>query len=291
LLPTKAPKIAVLLAAYNGMQWIEEQVNTILDQAVVQVTIFISVDPSRDGTYEWCKELEAIDSRVVILPYGERFGNAAKNFFRLIRDVDFENFDYISLADQDDIWLPNKLQHAISLIQFNNYDAVSSDVIAFWDDGREKLVKKSFPQKKYDYLFEAAGPGCTYVFKATSLIKFQKFLLENPDCVNKIALHDWALYAYFRHKGYKWFIDDAPSLRYRQHLNNQVGFNSGLQAYKKRVNLVGQKWYRNEVKKISQMVGYQAELKLFFRLKNFWQLRRRPRDVFALLAMNVLGIF
>ena len=84
----------------------------------------------------------------------------------MIREVDFLDFDYVSLANQDDIWFSNKLQSAVLLIQFNNYDAVSSDVLAFWEDGREKLVKKSFPQKSYDYLFEVVGPGCTYVFKA-----------------------------------------------------------------------------------------------------------------------------
>lgn len=285
------PKIAVLLAAYNGMQWIEEQVDSILNQTNVDVTVFISVDLSTDNTYEWCKEKESLNHRIIVLPYGDKFGGAAKNFFRLIRDVDFSDFDFVSLADQDDIWLPNKLQHAISLIQLGDYDAVSSDVMAFWEDGREKLVKKSYPQKTYDYLFEAAGPGCTYVFKASALVKFQEFLWEKRVYVNEVGLHDWMIYAYFRHNGFKWHIDDVPLMNYRQHANNQVGFNSGLKAYKKRVSLVRQKWYREEVEKISQMLGNKAVLTLFFRLKNFWQLRRRPRDVFALFVMNLLGIY
>lgn len=285
------PKIAVLLAAYNGMQWIEEQIDSILNQTNVDVTVFISVDLSTDNTYEWCKEKGSLNHRIIVLPYGDKFGGAAKNFFRLIRDVDFSDFDFVSLADQDDIWLPNKLQHAISLIQLGDYDAVSSNVMAFWEDGREKLVKKSYPQKTYDYLFEAAGPGCTYVFKASALVKFQEFLWEKRVYVNEVGLHDWMIYAYFRHNGFKWLIDDVPLMNYRQHANNQVGFNSGLKAYKKRVSLVRQKWYRAEVENISQVLGNKAELTLFFRLKNFWQLRRRPRDVFALFVMNLLGIY
>ena len=44
------PKVAVLLAAYNGMQWIEEQLTSILGQSAVDVTVYISIDPSTDGT-------------------------------------------------------------------------------------------------------------------------------------------------------------------------------------------------------------------------------------------------
>jgi rhamnosyltransferase len=291
-LVAKTPSnIAVLLAAYNGMQWIEKQIDSILNQRNVNVTIFISVDLSMDGTYEWCQVLQEQNRKVVILPYGERFGGAAKNFFRLIRDVNFSDFNFVSLADQDDIWLPNKLQHAISLIQLGGYDAVSSDAMAFWEDGREKLVKKSYPQKIYDYLFEAAGPGCTYVFKTSALVNFQKFLSTNHVSTNKVALHDWMIYAYFRHNGFNWLIDDMSMINYRQHANNNVGFNSGLKAYKKRISLIKQKWYRAEVEKISQLIGNKVELSLFFRLKNFWQLRRRPRDVFVLFMMNLLGIY
>lgn len=46
------PKVAVLLAAYNGMQWIKEQIDTVFNQQDVDVTIYISVDLSTDGTYE-----------------------------------------------------------------------------------------------------------------------------------------------------------------------------------------------------------------------------------------------
>jgi rhamnosyltransferase len=283
--------IAVLLAAYNGMQWIEEQIDSILNQRNVDVTIFISVDLSTDGTYEWCQALQKQNPRIVVLPYGQRFGSAAKNFFRLIRDVDFSDFDFVSLADQDDIWLLNKLQYAISLIKLSSYDAVSSDVMSFWEDGRQEIIKKSYPQKIYDYLFEGAGPGCTYIFKTSALVDFKKFLWENHIYINEVASHDWMIYAYFRYKGFDWHIDEMPMMNYRQHANNSVGANSGLKAYKKRFSLIRQKLYRAEVEKISHVLGNKVELSFFFRLKNFWQLRRRPRDVFVLFVMNLLGIY
>ena len=77
------PKIAVLLAAYNGMQWIAEQIDSILNQEHVDVTIFISVDLSTDGTYEWCQALQVRNPKVVVLPYGDKFGGAGKNWLIL----------------------------------------------------------------------------------------------------------------------------------------------------------------------------------------------------------------
>jgi len=289
------PSIAVLLAAYNGMEWIEEQVASISSQKNTSIEIFISVDLSNDKTYEWCQDLARNNSYIKVLPYGERFGGAAKNFYRLIRDVDFSYFDYIALSDQDDIWDSDKLHHAISVIEKDNLDGYSGNVTAFWSDGQERLVKKSFPQKRFDYFFEAAGPGCTYVFKQQAIQKFKKFLIKNWTKVNLVELHDWMIYAYFRSQGMRWKIDNKPLMRYRQHQHNQVGINYGLKAYLIRFNKIKTKWYRNEVQKIINLLNGSSEqdisLKRLFLIKNFWHLRRRPRDAIFLLFMIILQIF
>ena len=125
------PNIAVLLAAYNGTKWIGEQLTSIINQSDVTVDVFVSVDLSEDGTYEWCLLQASIYPNIIVLDYGERFGGAAKNFFRLIHDVDFSGYDYIALSDQDDVWLVNKLSRGVDVIRSNCLDAFSSDVIAF----------------------------------------------------------------------------------------------------------------------------------------------------------------
>ena len=292
---TNNPSIAVLLAAYNGMEWIEEQVASISSQKNTSVEIFISVDLSNDKTYEWCQDLARNNSYIKVLPYGERFGGAAKNFYRLIRDVDFSYFDYIALSDQDDIWDSDKLHHAISVIEKDNLDGYSGNVTAFWSDGQERLVKKSFPQKRFDYFFEAAGPGCTYVFKQQAIQKFKKFLIKNWTKVNLVELHDWMIYAYFRSQGMKWKIDSKSLMRYRQHDNNQVGENYGVKAYLIRFKKIKAKWYRNEVQKIIYLLNGRSSqdisLKKLFLTKNFWHLRRRPRDAIFLLFMIIFQIF
>jgi len=290
-----SPSIAVLLAAYNGMEWIEEQVASISSQKNTSIQIFISVDLSNDKTYEWCQNLARNNSYIKVLPYGERFGGAAKNFYRLIRDVDFSYFDYIALSDQDDIWDSDKLHHAISVIEKDNLDGYSGNVIAFWSDGQERLLKKNFPQKRFDYFFEAAGPGCTYVFKQQAIQKFKKFLIKNWTKVNLVESHDWMIYAYFRSQGMKWKIDSKSLMRYRQHDNNQVGLNYGLKAYLIRSKKIKAKWYRNEVQKIIYLLNGRSSqdisLKKLFLTKNFWHLRRRPRDAIFLLFIIIFQIF
>lgn len=297
------PKIAVLFAAYNGMRWIEEQLDSILGQQDVAVTVFISDDQSTDGTLAWCKEISAREPRVVVLPVSsEHFGGAAKNFFRLVKDVDFSDFDYICYADQDDIWLSGKLINAHRLIVTKDASGVSTNVVAFWPDGREQLIDKAQPLKKYDYLFEAGGPGCSYVLKVSEGLLFKKFLIKHWRCANEIALHDWLTYAWFRANGHRWVIDPLPSLRYRQHGGNQMGANDGLSAVLRRLRLLRSGWYRGEVRKIVHLVGpfmsdcpeaaiSKSGLSRIFILRNISETRRKHMDRSVLFLSVLLGLY
>lgn len=289
------PSVAVLLSAFNGIRWIESQIKTILAQKNVSIEIFISIDISIDKTYELCCLLSKKNKNITLLPYGKRFGGAAKNFYRLIRDVDISKFDYIALSDQDDIWDKNKMYQATRIIEKNNLGGYSSDITAFWANGRKKIEKKSFPQKKYDYYFESAGPGCTYVLKKQPMIEFKKFLIKNWKKVNSIELHDWIIYAFFRSQNFKWIIDNKPLMYYRQHRFNQFGLNSGYKAYFYRLKKIKSKWYFGEVCKITNLLNIispnKFSLNRNFLIKNFWNLRRRPRDTIILLFLNIFYLF
>lgn len=288
------PNIAVLLAAYNGRKWIEEQINSILQQQNVNVSLFISVDLSQDGTFEWCQQLASNHTNIKVLSYGERFGGAAPNFYRLIRDVELDSYDAISWADQDDIWHLDKLAIAFKKLSSGECDVYSSNVIAFWEDGRKILIEKSQPQRKLDHFFEAAGPGCTYVFKNEAMKDLKKLILEAGNKVNKITQHDWLAYALCREKGYRWFIDPKPSMLYRQHANNQVGTNNNLLAYKKRFKMIRENWLREQVNLVASLVAPEKLPNLNNRLyliRNFKELRRRSRDRFVLCLIFILNIY
>ncbi|QKF76877.1 glycosyltransferase [Arcobacter defluvii] len=296
-------KIAVLLASYNGVKYIKEQIDSILNQKEVDVTIFISDDLSTDGTIEYLQDIYKDFKNIVYLPSGSKFGGAGKNFFRLIRDVDFSSFDFISFVDQDDIWYEDKLIRAIKTIEEKQIDAYSSNVLAFWEDGKEMVINKSSSQARYDYLFEAAGPGCTYVLKKDLAIFLQKFICENWEDVNKVELHDWFIYAFARENNYKWHIDEKLSMRYRQHTSNQVGANDGLKAKLKRLKKVFSSWYREEIIKIIKVLRLENKYKFskyilnksylnnLLLLKYSFEFRRNKKEKLFLSLLILLGIF
>ncbi|MCB8747111.1 glycosyltransferase [Rhodoferax sp. U2-2l] len=298
----RQPNIAICLAAYNGVVWLPEQMNSILKQMGVNVTVFVSVDRSTDGTELWCDKRAHSDSRIVLLPHGERFGGASRNFFRIVREVDFSEYDYVSFADQDDIWLPHKLLRAHEMLSSTGADAYSSNVTAFWLDGRMALIEKSHQQVQWDFLFEAAGPGCTYVMRKELACAVQDVVRSRWDEMQDVGLHDWFIYAFARANGCKWFIDDVSSMLYRQHESNQVGVNAGWRAFMHRADKVLSGWGLAQSALIARLVGLNDDpfvsrwaggrrLGLLYLALQAGQCRRRSRDKFIFgLSSLVLSV-
>ena len=225
------PRFAVCLAAYNGMDYIEEQINSIESQLNVDIQIFVSVDRSTDGSERFLTLRALADPFLTLLPLGHTFGSAGPNFYRLLRDVNLSGFDYISFADQDDIWHPDKLWRAHCLMSQQRAVGYSSNVIAFWPSGKKQLVHKAQAQRSSDFMFEAAGPGCTYVLHSSLALPLQEMVRAADVSLLRVGYHDWLIYAFARTNNYSWIIDDWPSMQYRQHANNQIGVNSGWRSY------------------------------------------------------------
>lgn len=283
------PKCAVGLAAFNGVYWLSDQLDSILNQSQVSVTVFVSVDQSSDGSEQWFDQRALFDNRIIVLPHEERFGGAARNFFRLLRDMDVSDFDYVCFADQDDIWLPNKLFRAHEMLVSTGADAYSSNVTAFWPDGRQALIEKSQPQRQWDFLFEAAGPGCTYVMKRPLACALQDLVRRRWDEVQEVGLHDWFAYAFARANGYRWVIDDFSGMLYRQHEKNQVGVNAGRRAFVHRANKILSGWGLTQSVLIARLIGFNddpfvrrwsngSRLGLLWLALHAGQCRRRVRD-------------
>lgn len=232
------PCFAVFLAAYNGMDFIAGQIESILCQKNVDLQIFISVDQSSDGTEDFLAHWAQSESRLTLLPFGQQFGGAGPNFYRLIKEVDLTGFDYLSFADQDDLWHPEKLWRAHRVMTEHGALGYSSNVTAFWPSGKTQVVNKAQPQQCLDFMFEAAGPGCTYVLKRSLALAFQQSLVRADEKLPRVDYHDWLIYAFARANHYKWIIDNWSSMHYRQHANNQLGVNTGWKSYWLRVRKV-----------------------------------------------------
>ena len=294
------PQVAVCMAAYQGLPYLPEQVASIAAQTDVVVDLFVSVDRSTDGTLDWLSALAARDPRVHVLPYGERFGGAAANFFRLLREIDFSRFDFVALADQDDIWMPGKLARAVAKMVANGAQAYSSDVIATWDSGASRYIRKSQPQTQWDFLFEAAGPGCTYVMRSAFVGALQASLRQQGARLGAVGLHDWYIYAFARAHGYRWHIDDYAGMYYRQHAHNQVGVNAGWRAWLQRVRTLLGGWGLTQAVLIADLVGLKehpfvvrwsqgGRLGLLWLAFQARRCRRRRRDQWFFFAFCLVG--
>lgn len=298
------PKVAILLAAFNGVKWLDVQVDSILQQAGVNITLFISVDKSIDGTEKLVDSIKKMNKNVKALPQGQVFGGAGKNFYRLLTEVDFDEYDYIGLSDQDDIWIQTKIFRAIKIMCDGCYHGYSSNVKAFWaGKENELLIDKAQPQREWDYLFEAAGPGCTYLMKKELAVSVRDCILEKRSTVKEIGLHDWFIYAYARANGFRWVIDREIGLLYRQHDANQVGINRGFSAVLKRIKMFINGYWLEQSLLVADVTGMgKSKFVKEWRSLSFWSLvrlslkarkcRRRLRDQISFFFLCfVTGFF
>ena len=231
-------RLNVLLAAYNGKQFIAQQLQTILNQTHKPSKILISIDLSTDETVAIVDGYAIKSSEIEILSSNKRFGSSAANFIYLLLNTNLSNTDYIALADQDDLWNEDKLEKAIQKLQ-QGYDGYSSNVEAFWEDGRKKVLEKNQSQQNFDHLFESAGPGCTFVMTTKLALELQNFLKKNQSKITQMRqYHDWLIYAFARTNHFKWFIDGYAGMQYRQHALNDFGAHVGFFGFLVRVKRV-----------------------------------------------------
>jgi len=299
-------RIVVLLATFNGMPYLPDQLATILDQRDVDLRVVASDDGSADGTAQWLAEKSLVEPRLTVLPPVVS-GSAAANFYRLLADVELDADELVALADQDDLWYLDKL--AVCAVQIDaGYAGVSSDVMAFWAHRRRSYIRKAFPQRQFDYVCEAPGPGASFLL-SHDLVTRCKTMLADPDSpMRAMTGHDWAIYAVARGAGLRWKILDIPTLDYRQHAGNVMGARLGVRAYTGRLRMVTSRWHRRQ----SQLAvaaarcgaGDHAELAELAHLlsstsvrsrlalaRRAGQLRRRRLDQVALATMVLIGIW
>ncbi len=283
------------MATFNGEKYVKKQLETILSQKSVDVNILISDDFSTDKTTKIINKYSGNFKNINILESKNKFGSAAANFFNLVNNCDLSNYDYVAFSDQDDIWFKDKLVDGILQLEELNADAFSSDVIALWPEKDKKtLLKKSFAQKKYDYLFEGPGPGCSQIFTSSSFCKFKDFIIKNKKHLHLIDYHDWLVYSFYRNNNFKWIISNIPKMFYVQHEKNQIGANSGLIAKIYRIKNIQNNWYSNQVLNNFRLI-FNEDFNKFIskeRLKfRPLSLRRKiSHSVFVWLLL-ILGIF
>ena len=226
-------QIDILMATYNGEKYLKEQIESILNQTYKNIRLVISDDCSKDRTREILKQYEQ-DKRIEV-HYHEKNQGYIKNFEYLLKQVKNEIY---MLSDQDDVWLPEKVEKSYETLIKNDADLVFGDLEVV-DENLETMyksfnkymlldrkIKKYINSYKVNYLYNCVT-GCTLISKS----KWIKEIVPIPTD-SKYLIHDYWMGLIIALKGKLAYMPETY-IKYRQHGNNQVGTDKISHGFKK----------------------------------------------------------
>ena len=224
-------KVNILMSTYNGQQFLAEQIRSIQEQSYTDWTLFIRDDGSSDNTKEILKDFEHQDSRIHLID-SDKSDNLGviKSFHKL---VNHDRADYYFFSDQDDVWLPNKLE--LSLKEAQNYLAdlplmVYMDLKVVNQDLEimtESMLKSQSHHANTELVQELTENTVT-----GGVAMINHALAEMWQETDDILMHDWYLALLASAFGNLVFIDQPGEL-YRQHSDNVLGARTLSKRFKK----------------------------------------------------------
>jgi glycosyltransferase involved in cell wall biosynthesis len=231
------PKIAVLLASYNGGAFIGRQIETIASQVGAETHLLISDDGSTDATRSIVESYRD-DHRLasVVFSKGPQKG-FAENFRSMITKVD-DHFDYYAFSDQDDEWIQGKLSRAFEKLSFFN-----SNMPAIYC-GRTEIITDGGDSIGYSPLFKRAPAFRNAIIQSLAggntmvLNKAAMRLVKQASARSTFVVHDWFCYFVVTGCGGTVLYDPTPTVRYRQHESNIIGSNNSLSAKLVRISML-----------------------------------------------------
>ncbi|MGN0447636.1 MAG: glycosyltransferase family 2 protein [Acutalibacteraceae bacterium] len=207
--------ISVALAAYKGEKYIAEQINSILPQLGPEDEIIVSDDKPGEATERVVRRLMKEDSRIIYIP-GKGKG-VVSNFISAIKHC---KGDKIFLCDQDDVWLPDKVQKVMEafkdgadLVLHNCYETdkdLNITVLSFFD-------KRGSRKGKLYNIYKNSYMGCCMAFDR----KMLKYIFPIPKYV---PMHDQWIGLICECYGKVTFID-IPLIYHRVHGKNVTGIS------------------------------------------------------------------
>lgn len=228
-------RLAVLLATYNGANWLGPQLDSIAAQTLRPDLLMVSDDASQDATPD---VLDAFATATPDIPVRRLEGpgaGAAANFLSLIRRVP-SDIDRISFADQDDVWQPGKLARAMAHLDAagDGRPALYCARILVCDADLSNRKPSRGPSRAPSFrnaLTQNIATGNTIVLNRPALA----LVRAAAAVTGPIVVHDWWLYQIVTGAGGRILFDTEPQVLYRQHGANLIGANSGLVARTRRI--------------------------------------------------------
>ena len=217
-------RVVVLMSTYGGEKYVEEQIASILNQLPPEGRLIVRDDGSRDATPEVVARIR--DPRITLVR-GENQG-FVRSFLGLVACAP-DDAEMVMLADQDDLWLPDKIERAWRVIGAGgSVPTLYCSRLQLVDAALQPMGLSplwSRPPLFANALTENVVTGCTAALNPAALA-----LLRNNGDMGKIHFHDWWLYLVVSAFG-RVVFDPQPTILYRQHGTNVIGMGEGLARY------------------------------------------------------------
>lgn len=221
--------IEILLATYNGAEYLSEQIDSILGQDTDAWHLTISDDGSSDETTQIIDDyMRKHPQKISRVFSGTHFGNARDHFFWLMRQCDA---DSMLFCDQDDVWHPDKVSlFAQALHEETRLHGCETPLLVFSDlkvvdqqlnclhPSLTRMQRQSPNIQDFRYLlFQNTVTGC-----AMGINRSLAELAGRCEDTSRIVMHDWWLALVAARFGKMLYLDES-TIDYRQHGRNSVG--------------------------------------------------------------------
>lgn len=209
------PKVNIILATYNGEQFIEQQLDSIMNQTYDNIDIYVRDDGSKDNTVSVINKYKEKSSRkIYLLENGGMNLRCPGSFYEILNRC--EKAEYYALCDQDDIWYPQKIQWAVEKMEREQKDIPLLYYTACdYSTERGEVIRKSPKQKKNmqlkDVLFYTPGSGFTMVLNEKARQDFvvnakpgpelhDRWLARCAVCFGKLLYDERSSASHIRHE-------------------------------------------------------------------------------------------
>lgn len=229
--------IAVCLATYNGSEYLSEQLDSLLSQTYINWKLFIHDDNSHDLTVALIKQYaNQYKEKIIYIDDEISFNNASANFSYIVESIE-EEFEFYMFCDQDDIWLPDKIESTLQKMHeteksslFDLPVLVHTDLIVV-DELKNIVANSMWTFQKIDYkrvsveslIGQPVVTGCTVMFNTPVKRRFFPIPKE-------AIMHDWWLSINVAKFGLIGYLE-KPTILYRQHKKNAVGVKKVTTLY------------------------------------------------------------
>ena len=227
-------KVAVILGFYNGNNYIEEQIKSILNQNFKNIDIFIFDDNSKKKLESKKLKINNKKCKIKITKRKKNLGYA-KNFLLGLKEAGNE-YDFYAFSDQDDIWEKDKISRgikALNSISLNFPNLYCSRTSYYNSECTKEIGASKIHLKKPTFanaLLQNIVGGNTIIMN-----NLARQLVIKTVKSEKFISHDWWCYQIISGAGGEVIFDKNKTVRYRQHKYNLIGKNTGFEDIKSRI--------------------------------------------------------